>query len=131
MEYSSEVVRRFDAPRNAGELPHGTPGLVAGEAEDRTLHVWIRFQLQVIDGAIHAARFAAFGCPHTVAAASLVAERLEGRSVGDVALLDVRALQDDLGVPVEKLGKLLRIEDALTACRRALDRLDTDVKKDD
>ena len=66
-----------------------------------------------------------------MAAASLVAERLEGRSVGDVALLDVRALQDDLGVPVEKLGKLLRIEDALTACRRALDRLDTDVKKDD
>ena len=81
MEYSSEVVRRFDSPRRAGELPHGTPGLVAGEAEDRTLHVWVRFQLQVIDGAIQAARFAAFGCPHTVAAASLVAEWLEGRPV--------------------------------------------------
>ena len=127
MDYSSEVVRRFAAPRRAGELPHDASGLVSGEAYDRTLHVWVRFQLQVIDGAIHAARFAVFGCPHTVAAASLVAERLEGRPADD-ARLDVRALQAELGVPVEKLGKLLRIEDAVAACRRALDR---DVTKDD
>jgi NifU-like protein involved in Fe-S cluster formation len=128
MEYSSEVLRRFDAPPRAGELPHGTPGLLTGAAEDRTQHVWVRFQLQVLDGAVRAARFAAFGCPHTVAAASLVAERLEGRPVGDATRVDVHALQTELGVPVEKLGKLLRIEDALAACRRALDR---DVTKDD
>jgi NifU-like protein involved in Fe-S cluster formation len=116
MEYSSEVVRRFDSPERAGELPHGTAGLLTGAAEDRTLHVWVRFQLQVIDGTVQVARFAAFGCPHTVAAASLVAERLEGRSVKDAARLDVRALQAELDVPVEKLGKLLRIEDAVAAC---------------
>ena len=127
MEYSSEVVRRFDSPRRAGELPHGTPGLVAGEAEDRTLHVWVRFQLQVIDGAIQVARFAVFGCPHTVAAASIVAERLEGLPASAAARLDVQALRAELDVPVEKLGKLLRIEDALAACRRLLDR---DVTKD-
>jgi hypothetical protein len=33
--------------------------------------------------------------------------------------LDVRALAAELEVPVEKLGKLLRIEDALAACWRA------------
>jgi len=33
-----------------------------------------------------------------------------------------------LGVPVEKLGKLLRIEDAVAACWRSLDK---DVRKDD
>ncbi len=116
MEYSSEVVRRFDSARGAGELPHGTPGLLAGEAEDRTLHVWVRLQLQVIDGVIQVARFAVFGCPHTVAAASRVAEWLEGKPVTDAARLDARALQAELGVPVDKLGKLLRIEDAVTAC---------------
>jgi NifU-like protein involved in Fe-S cluster formation len=116
MEYSSEVVRRFDSARGAGELPHGTSGLLTGEAEDRTLHVWVRVQLQVIGGAIQEARFAVFGCPHTVAAARRVAEWLEGRPVTDAAGLDVRALQAELGVPVEKLGKLLRIEDAVTAC---------------
>jgi NifU-like protein involved in Fe-S cluster formation len=119
MEYSPEVVRHFDSARGVAELPRETPGLLTGEAEDRTLHVWIRVQLQVLDGAIQVARFAAFGCPHTLAAVSRVAQWLEGRSVGEAARLDVRALQAELGVPVEKLGKLLRIEDAVLACVRA------------
>jgi NifU-like protein involved in Fe-S cluster formation len=128
MEYSSEVVRRFDSARGLAELPHGAAGLLAGEAEDRTLHVWVRVHLQVIDGAIQTARFAVFGCPHTVAAASRAAEWLEGRLLTDAARLDIRALQAELGVPVEKLGKLLRIEDAVSA---ACGAADTDVTKDD
>lgn len=122
MEYTPEVVRRFDSPRRAGELRAGVPGLVSGEAEDRTLQVWVRFQLQVIDGVVRAARFTAFGCPHTVAAASRAAEWLEGRPVSEVERLDARELARELDVPVEKLGKLLRIEDAVAACGRALNR---------
>ena len=94
------------------------PGLVAGEAEDRTLHVWVRFQLQVVEDVVAAAGFQAFGCPHTVAAASVVADWLEGRSVAAARKLDVRALCAELEVPVEKVGKLLRIEDAVAACWR-------------
>jgi NifU-like protein involved in Fe-S cluster formation len=93
---------------------------VSGEAEDRTLGVWVRFQLQVGDGVIRAARFAAFGCPHTIAAADYAAERLEGARASELEAVDVRTIQLELGVPVEKLGKLLRIEDALAACGRAL-----------
>ena len=122
MEYGSEVLRRFTALERAGELPRGTPGLVAGEAEDRTLHVWVRFQLQVIDGVIRAVRYGVFGCPHTVAAASRVAESLEGRPAEAAGRVDAAALRVALGVPVEKLGKLLRIEDALAACVRQLTR---------
>lgn len=118
MEYSPEVVRRFDAPRGAGELPHGTPGLVSGEACDRSLHVWLRFDLQVTNGVIQTARFQAFGCPHTVAAADLAVEWLEGQPFEVVRTIDAKRLQAALDVPVEKLGKLLRIEDALAACWR-------------
>ena len=124
MEYSSEVVRRFDSPDGAGELPRGTSGLVSGEAEDRTLQVWVRFQLQVTDGVIHCARFRVFGCPHTVAAASAVAEWLTGRAVESARTLDVAAIGAELGVPVEKLGKLLRIEDALERCLVELEHRD-------
>ena len=120
MEYSSAVVRCFDAPKRAGELPDGAPGLVSGEAEDRTLHVWVRFQLQVTEGVVRAARFQAYGCPHTLAAASLVADWLEGQSVAAARGLDVRSLCAQLAVPIDKLGKLLRIEDALLACWRKL-----------
>jgi NifU-like protein involved in Fe-S cluster formation len=116
MEYSPAVVRRFAALSQARELPPGLPGLVSGEAEDRTLHVWARFQLQVVDAIVRQAGFAVFGCPHTVAAASAVADWLEGRSVEEARRLSVPEVCAGLDVPVEKLGKLLRIEDAVAAC---------------
>jgi NifU-like protein involved in Fe-S cluster formation len=122
MEYSSEVVRRFAAQPGAPDLAPEAPGLVTGEAEDRTLLVWVRFQLQVIDGVIQTVRYRVFGCPHTIAAASWVAERLEGRDSETLRRFDLGALQAALDVPVEKLGKLLRIEDAIAACARALEQ---------
>ena len=118
MEYGSAAARYFEALTRAGELPNGLPGLVSGEAEDRTLHVWIRYQLQLQGDVVRQARFRVFGCPHTVAAASKVAEWLEGRSEAEARALDVRAVCAELEVPVEKLGKLLRIEDAVAACWR-------------
>ena len=119
MEYSPAVQRHFAAPRNVRELPSGSPSLVAGEAEDRTLHVWVRFQLQLDDGVVAAVGLQVFGCPHTVAAASVVAEWLEGRPVAAARALDVKAVCAELEVPAEKIGKLLRIEDAVAACWRA------------
>jgi NifU-like protein involved in Fe-S cluster formation len=118
MEYNPAVERHFAAPPRARELPAGLEGLVAGEAEDRTLHVWVRFELQVAGGKVAAVAFQAFGCPHTLAAANVVADWLEGRTVEEARRLDVKALCAELEVPVEKLGKLLRIEDAVAACCR-------------
>ena len=130
MEYSSEVLRRVGLPRQFSEVADGSPGqLVTGEAEDRTLHVWVRFQLQVIEGIIQAVRFQVYGCPHTVAAASWTAEWLQDRSVESSSRLDVRQLKDALAVPVDKVGKLLRIEDAVLACLRGLG--DKEVAKDE
>ena len=85
--------------------------------------------MQVIEGIIQAVRFQVYGCPHTVAAASWAAEWLESRCVESSSRLDVRELEAALDVPIEKLGKLLRIEDAVLACWRAL--CDKDVVKDE
>lgn len=119
MEYSPAVVRRFDAPSREREPPFSAPGLLWGEAEDRTLHVWVRFRLQVAAGVVAAVGFEVFGCPHTVAAASAVADWLRGRPVAEARGLRVREVCAELAVPVEKVGKLLRIEDAVTACWRS------------
>lgn len=121
MVYSEEVRRRFDSPRGAGVLAEDLPGLIVGEAEDRSLNVWLRFQIQVLGGRIHAARFQVYGCPDTVAAASWVAEWLEGREASALSRLDVPGLAHNLSIPVEKLGKLLRMEDALIECWRQLE----------
>ncbi len=121
MNYSSEVRQRFALPYGAGEFTSDVLGVVSGKADDRTLSVWTCFQVQVIDGIISSSRFQVFGCPHTLAAASWVAEWLEGRSAVALRELDVRRLAETLEVPVEKLGKLLLIEDALLECAQALE----------
>lgn len=124
MDYSSEVEQRFLSPSRAGAFDEGTPGVVSGEAADRTLNVWIRFQAQVLDGAIRAARFNVYGCPYTVAAADWVAEWLEGRPCAALEKLEMRERREALGVPTEKLGKLLLIEDAAAECWRDLESLE-------
>ena len=121
MDYGSEVEERFLSPSRVGEFEEGTPGLVSGEAQDRTLNVWIRFQVQVLDGAIRAARFNVYGCPYTVAAADWAAEGLEGRPGAALAKLEMRERRRALGVPLEKLGKLLLIEDAAAQCLKELE----------
>jgi NifU-like protein involved in Fe-S cluster formation len=122
MDYSSQVLRRFRSPLRAGALAAGLPGTVRGEAEDRSLNIWVRFHVQAPGSRIEAVRFEIFGCPHSVAAAAWVAEWLEGREPSALAAWDVHAAARALDVPTEKLGKLLRIEDALLACWQELKR---------
>lgn len=126
MEYTPEVRRRLCSPGRSGLLDASGRGPACGEAEDRTLNVWVRFQVQETDGSIRAVRFQAYGCPHFIAAADWVAEQLEGRPTLSLGEPGIRSAQAALDVPTEKLGKLLVIEDALAACLRA-DRGDNGV----
>jgi NifU-like protein involved in Fe-S cluster formation len=120
MDYSSEVARRFRSAQGAGALAAEARSSVSGEAEDRSLNVWIRFCVRARAGRLEAVRYAVFGCPHTIAAAAAAAEWLEGRDTGALDEWDAQAISRALEVPTEKLGKLLRVEDALRACAREL-----------
>jgi len=97
-------------------MPPGTPGVFEGAAEDPSLGVWIRFQVQLKGATIQQVRFCAFGCPYTLAAADLVACGLEGMSVDELARVDLDALARRIGLPRARQGKLLRLQDALIAC---------------
>lgn len=119
MDYSSEVLRRFHLAQPAGDVPDG-PGTAVGEAEDRTLNVWVRFGLEAVESTIVTAGFEAYGCPHTIAAASWIADWLQGRSLEAARQLDIHRVARELEVPVTKLGKLLRIEDSVLLCLDAL-----------
>lgn len=116
MDYSLEVQQRFHSPQGAGEFAEGTRGLATGEAEDRTLNVWVRVQVQVVGTVIRSVRFLVFGCPHMLAAAGWVAEALQGRESNALRELDMHEIRKTLDAPLEKLGKLLVLEDALRAC---------------
>ena len=78
-----------------------------GEAGGPGQEVWVRFRLQVADGVVKSALFKAYGCPHTLAVAAWVAERLRGRGRADLAPGTPAEWAEALAVPVEKLGRLL------------------------
>ena len=116
MEYSAEVQQRFEAALNAAESA-GADGEIqaSGEAEDRSLGVWVRARIGVTDGRIVAAAFDVYGCPDTIAAAQMAAEQLRGVALADFTGLSARELAAGLEIPTEKLGKVLRLEDAVQA----------------
>jgi NifU-like protein involved in Fe-S cluster formation len=69
-------------------------------------------------GIIQAARFLAFGCPHTIAVAAWVAEQAAGQELRAALPETVQQLSDRFAVPVEKRGRLLIVEDAWIAATR-------------
>ena len=87
--------------------------LCAGEAGREQRGTRVRFVLEVMDGGIGAARFAAYGCPHTLAVCEWLCRELEAGRQGSIG----RPADwcRTLGVPIVKLGRLLVVEDALYA----------------
>jgi NifU-like protein involved in Fe-S cluster formation len=112
--YSTLVREHFERPRFAGRLTGG--GVLLGAAGSTERGVWVEFSVRVTGGRVADARFRAYGCPHTIAAASWVAEHLVGQPLAEAAEIDPLELGERLEAPAEKLGNLLVVEDALRAC---------------
>ena len=91
-------------------------GLVTGEAGGPGQDTWVRFQLRIADDIVKEARFHAYACPHTTEVATWLCGALRGRTRQALIPGTPGAWAKDHGVPVEKLGRLLLIEDALRAC---------------
>ena len=90
--------------------------VLTAEAGDPGEETWVRFHLTVEAGIVKAARFKAYGCPHTLAVMDWLTRRLPGRARNDGPPGTPAGWTEELSVPVEKLGRLLVIEDALLAC---------------
>jgi cysteine desulfurase len=114
------VVERLRALSPAGALTAGWglagAGSVTGEAGTQAEGTWVRFQLLTDGDSVKEARCLAFACPHTVDTAQWLCERLRGRSRLDLIPGGPRDWAQARAVPVEKLGRLLVVEDALRAC---------------
>ena len=89
--------------------------VIQGEAGGAAEEVWVRFHLRVVDGTVKAALFQAWGCPHTLAVAAWLGEQLPGRKRDQLQPGTPAAWLEALEIPVEKLGRLLTVEDALKA----------------
>jgi len=120
MNYNELTRHYFESTENAGELKGR--GVFRGAAGNREHGTWVQFDLQIKAGVVAAAKFLAFGCPHTIAVSAWLAEQAVGRQPAPLLPENVQALRERFAVPVEKLGRLLIVEDAwLAAALPAID----------
>ncbi len=123
LRYSPRVLELFRKLPGAGTLPAGAGTVVAGEAVALDRGAWVRFEARLEAGRVAECRFRAFGCPHTLAAAALVASKLANAAAADAPAVDARLIARELDVPAEKLGRLLVVEDAIHALLAGLPRV--------
>jgi cysteine desulfurase len=116
------MLRAEDAPGPPPTAP-GEPAWVVGEAGRTREGTRVRCYLRVAGPVITAAEFRVFGCPHTRAVAKALAAALSGRPLDAPAATPSLGSPRDLaarhGVPPEKLGRLLVVEDAWQRAREA------------
>jgi cysteine desulfurase len=111
---------RAQSPASGSQLRdwQGQEGeTLVGEAGEPRLGTWVRFAARVREGVIEDVRAQVYGCPHTYAAAQRVARQLRGRPISLLEAGTPEEWRVAVGAPVEKLGRMLIIEDALRALR--------------
>jgi NifU-like protein involved in Fe-S cluster formation len=112
--YSSLVVEHFAQPRNVGRFASATD-VIAASAGDPEQGVRFDLSARVRDERIVALRFEVYGCPHCIAAGSLLSERLQGATQDELRRWSWRETAEQLEFPPEKRGRLLVLEDAVRA----------------
>ena len=99
-------------------MPPGAD-VIHSEAGGPGSDTWVRFHLQIERRAneciVKDALFQAYGCPHTLAVTAWLTGQLPGRSMTDLVPGTPSAWLQAFEIPVEKLGRLLTVEDALRA----------------
>jgi NifU-like protein involved in Fe-S cluster formation len=117
MNYSNLTRRHFESTACAGVLTGAA--VRRGAAGSRAGGIWVQFDVQIEargpESILEAVRFLAFACPHVIAVADWLAQKAVGGPARPALPESVHALRERFEVPIEKLGRLLIVEDAWIA----------------
>ncbi len=116
--YNSLVRELFTGARSMPASEQSGEAWLIGESGSISRGTWVRLKLKIRDARVTDARFRVYGCPHTVAATAWLAQQVLGRNASTLLPEGIATLCRPLEVPVEKLGRLLVIEDVVRICER-------------
>jgi NifU-like protein involved in Fe-S cluster formation len=117
VNYSDLTWRHFENPTCAGVLAGAA--VRRGTGGSRAQGTWVQFDVRIgsrnQESTVEAVRFLAYACPHVIAVADWLAQKAVGGRAEPVLPESVHALRERFEVPIEKLGRLLIVEDAWKA----------------
>ena len=121
LQYSPLVIEHFGQPRNIGRFA-SADDVIAASAGDPEQGVRFDLSARVRQDRIVAVRFEVYGCPHCIAAGSLLSEHLQGATQDELRRWTWRETAEALEIPLEKRGRLLILEDAVRALSKEWER---------
>lgn len=118
-DYSALTLDHFRQPRNVGVLP-AAADVVQTQAGSRAQEAMFLFSARIAAGKVQAVGWQAWGCPHSIAAASLASEWLMAREGDQLMMFDWKKIAQSIDIPESKIGRLLLLEDAIRALAQAV-----------
>ena len=120
MTYHPAFADHLEQPRNVGDL---TDASVIVEEQNPACGDRLRLSLKIENQVITAIRIKAYGCPQTLAAASVMSEMANQRSIEAAAKLNRQDIADALGgLPRNKMHAAALAVDALTSALNQLQK---------
>ena len=111
--FSEMVLEHFQRPRNAGELPGATAQV---EVSNPVCGDVLRLAVIVEGGVVCEARFLCRGCTAAIASASVMTEKMKGRTVGELKEIHAAEIAEELGgLPPASFHAAQLAEDGLRA----------------
>jgi nitrogen fixation NifU-like protein len=95
--YQEEILDHYENPSNYGTLENPD---ISHEEDNPLCGDKIRMELKVEDGTIRDVRFSGHGCTISQASASMLTERIKGKSVEEIKKLTRDDILDMLGIPL-------------------------------
>lgn len=108
--YQEELLDHYENPSNYGILPNPD---ISHEEDNPLCGDMIRMDLMVDNGIIKEVRFSGYGCTISQAAASMLTEKIEGKSLEEIKNISRDDIMDMIGIP---LGPV-RVKCALLALK--------------
>jgi cysteine desulfurase len=122
IDRAAEAVRREVSRLQTAANSREECEAVAGEAGSKEQGTWVRFMLHLAGERIDAASHQLYGCPATQQACDWLVGELKGRGWRHPQVGGPEDWARKLGIPLDKLTRLLVVEDALKAALAAAQR---------
>ena len=122
IDRAAAAVTREVLRLQAAASVRGDTDAVTGEAGTREQGTWVRFMLHLSGDRIEGATHQLYGCPATQMACEWLVGQLKGRYWGHPELGGPEDWARTLGIPLDRLTRLLVVEDALKAALAAAQR---------
>src|SRR5580700_10517242 len=97
-DYQKRIEEALHDPKNLGELADADAvGTAGSEGCGDMIRLWIKFKEEAGRKVVDRATFQSFGCETAIAVASLVTERIRGKTAEEALALRTEDLAPELG----------------------------------